>query len=55
MKEKYVIRDFHPLVFFLAMGLSLTTGGLLLGAWILYDRLTTGRCRPRRPSSTPSA
>jgi glycosyltransferase involved in cell wall biosynthesis len=46
MKEKYVIRDFHPLVFFLAMGLSLTAGGLLLGAWILYYRLTTGSLSP---------
>ena len=46
MKEKYVIRDFHPLVFFLAMGLVLTVGGLLLGAWILYYRLTTGSLSP---------
>ena len=46
MKEKYIIRDFHPLVFFLAMGLVLTVGGLLLGAWILYYRLTTGSLSP---------
>ena len=31
MKEKYIIRDFHPLVFFLAMGLVLTVGGLAPG------------------------
>jgi len=42
MKEKYIIRDFHPLVFFLAMGLILTIGGLGLGFWILYHRLTVG-------------
>ena len=46
MKEKYVIRDFHPLVFFLALGLVLTVGGLLLGSWILYYRLTTGSLSP---------
>jgi glycosyltransferase involved in cell wall biosynthesis len=46
MKEKYVIRDFHPLVFFLAMGLLLTTGGLALGAWILYHRLAVGVLSP---------
>src|SRR6266508_208618 len=46
MKEKYIIRDFHPLVFFLAMGLSLTIGGLGLGFWILYHRLTVGALAP---------
>ena len=46
MKEKYIIRDFHPLVFFLSMGLVLTGGGLALGAWILYYRLTTGALSP---------
>jgi glycosyltransferase involved in cell wall biosynthesis len=46
MKEKYVIRDFHPLVFFLAMGLLLTGGGLVLGAWILYHRLAVGVLSP---------
>lgn len=46
MKEKYVIRDFHPLVFFLAMGLALTGGGIALGAWILYYRITAGTLSP---------
>jgi glycosyltransferase involved in cell wall biosynthesis len=31
MKEKYVIRDFHPLVFFYALGLLLFVAGLGLG------------------------
>jgi glycosyltransferase involved in cell wall biosynthesis len=31
MREKYVIRDFHPLVFFYALGLLMTTIGLALG------------------------
>jgi hypothetical protein len=46
MKEKYIIRDFHPLVFFLVMGLILTGGGFLLGLWMLYLRLTTGALAP---------
>jgi hypothetical protein len=29
--EKYVIRDFHPLVFFYALGILLTSIGLVLG------------------------
>jgi hypothetical protein len=31
MREKYVIRDFHPLVFFYALGILLTVTGLVLG------------------------
>lgn len=46
MKEKYVIRDFHPLVFFLGMGLMLTGGGTALGVWILYLRLFHGSLSP---------
>jgi len=46
MKEKYIIRDFHPLVFFLALGLFLTGGGFLLGVYIVYLRITTGGLSP---------
>src|SRR4029079_16180083 len=42
MKEKYIIRDFHPLIFFLAFGLALTSVGLALGGWIVYHRLAVG-------------
>ncbi len=31
MREKYVIRDFHPLVFFYTLGFLLTLAGLVLG------------------------
>jgi glycosyltransferase involved in cell wall biosynthesis len=31
LKEKYVIRDFHPLVFFYVLGAVMTTVGVLLG------------------------
>ena len=32
LREKYVIRDFHPLVFFYVFGMLLTLAGLVLGA-----------------------
>jgi glycosyltransferase involved in cell wall biosynthesis len=32
LREKYVIRDFHPLVFFYVLGILLTLAGLVLGA-----------------------
>jgi glycosyltransferase involved in cell wall biosynthesis len=32
LREKYVIRDFHPLVFFYGLGLLMTLTGLALGA-----------------------
>ncbi len=32
LKEKYVIRDFHPLVLFYALGMLMTVSGLVLGA-----------------------
>jgi hypothetical protein len=31
LREKYVIRDFHPLVFFYALGFVMTGVGLVLG------------------------
>jgi glycosyltransferase involved in cell wall biosynthesis len=31
LREKYVIRDFHPLVFFYALGILMTLAGLILG------------------------
>lgn len=42
MKEKYVIRDFHPLVFFYLMGIILLMVGLALGIIEIYLRVTTG-------------
>ncbi len=46
MKEKYIIRDFHPLVFFLTLGLLVTGAGLLLGVYIVYLRLFHGALSP---------
>jgi glycosyltransferase involved in cell wall biosynthesis len=39
LKEKYVIRDFHPLVFFYAFGLFATLAGLVLGIVELAYRI----------------
>ncbi|MDE3190100.1 MAG: glycosyltransferase family 2 protein [Acidobacteriota bacterium] len=39
LREKYVIRDFHPLVFFYAFGFLATLGGLVLGVVELIDRI----------------
>lgn len=42
MKEKYIIRDFHPLIFFLSLGIFLTAGSLIFSAYLVYLRLTIG-------------
>ncbi len=36
---KYVIFDFHPLVFFYLLGLALLPAGAALGAWLVWVRL----------------
>jgi len=47
--HKYVIRDFHPLVFFYLLGLLLLLPGLGLGVYLLVFRLLVG------PVATTSA
>jgi glycosyltransferase involved in cell wall biosynthesis len=42
MFEKYVIRDFHPLVFFYALGFALLLGGFILGMIETIAKLTRG-------------
>jgi glycosyltransferase involved in cell wall biosynthesis len=42
MKEKYVIRDFHPLVFFYTLGVLMTVIGFLLGLVVTISRLGWG-------------
>jgi glycosyltransferase involved in cell wall biosynthesis len=46
MKEKYIIRDFHPLIFFLVFGLGLTALGTGLGLYLIYARITIGPVAP---------
>jgi len=42
LKEKYIIRDFHPLVFFYFMGLILFPLGFLSGVYLFLYRLFSG-------------
>ncbi len=42
MSQKYVIRDFHPLVFFYALGGLMTLAGLVLGAIVAISRIFFG-------------
>ena len=42
MKEKYVIRDFHPLVFFYVLGILMTVVGFLLGLVVAASRIFWG-------------
>ena len=39
MVNKYIIRDFHPLVFFYFLGLSLTPTGFVFGLYLIALRL----------------
>ena len=42
LKEKYIIRDFHPLVLFYSLGLILTPIGFVFGCYLLIYRLFIG-------------
>ncbi len=42
MVQKYVIRDFHPLVFFYLMGVTLFVPGTLFGLYLFFYRLFIG-------------
>ena len=42
LKQKYIIRDFHPLVFFYIFGMILLPVGLALGLWLIYHRIFLG-------------
>jgi glycosyltransferase involved in cell wall biosynthesis len=46
LREKYVIRDFHPLVFFYALGVLLTIGGLGLGIAVTVLRILGNEITP---------
>ncbi|MBN2392394.1 MAG: glycosyltransferase family 2 protein [Anaerolineae bacterium] len=46
MWQKYVIRDFHPLVFFYLMGMSLLVPGTLFGLYLFVHRLWIGLVSP---------
>jgi glycosyltransferase involved in cell wall biosynthesis len=42
LKEKYIIRDFHPLVFFYCMSLLLFPAGSIFGLYLFWYRLFVG-------------
>jgi len=42
LKEKYIIRDFHPLVLFYSLGFALTPIGFVFGCYLLIYRLFIG-------------
>ena len=42
LKEKYVIRDFHPLVLFYLLGFLLTPVGVAFGVYLLFYRIFAG-------------
>jgi glycosyltransferase involved in cell wall biosynthesis len=44
--QKYVIRDFHPLVFFYLMGVMLFIPGFLFGLYMTFYRLLVGTVAP---------
>ena len=46
LREKYVIRDFHPLVFFYFLGFVMTGVGLLLGIFETVKRLQGNSITP---------
>ncbi len=46
MKEKYVIRDFHPLVFFYTLGGFFTISAILLFARVFYYLFAIGHIMP---------
>ena len=43
MVQKYVIRDFHPLLFFYAAGLALLPAGSIVGIYLVFERLLGGQ------------
>jgi glycosyltransferase involved in cell wall biosynthesis len=46
MWQKYVIRDFHPLVFFYMMGVGLFVPGAVFGLYLFFYRLFAGPIAP---------
>jgi glycosyltransferase involved in cell wall biosynthesis len=46
MREKYVIRDFHPLVFFYFLGMLMTTAGVALGILEVVLRIEGNHITP---------
>ena len=52
MIQKYVIRDFHPLVFFYLSGILMSISGFLMGLFVVYHRLFVGSVNDNTPIFT---
>ena len=46
LKEKYIVRDFHPLVFFYVLGIPLFLAGLGLGIAVTVLRILGNEVTP---------
>jgi glycosyltransferase involved in cell wall biosynthesis len=49
LRQKYIIRDFHPLVFFYFLGFFTFPAGLIFGLYLFFSRIFVG---PVAPTST---
>jgi glycosyltransferase involved in cell wall biosynthesis len=52
LKTKYMILDFHPLVFFYLASMVLLPSGILLGLWVFYQKLYHNATSPNFPLLT---
>jgi hypothetical protein len=46
LKEKYIIRDFHPLIFFYLLGIIAFPVGLIFGLYLIFLRIFYGPVAP---------
>lgn len=49
LKTKYMMMDFHPLVFFYFVGMILLPSGILFSLWILYQKIYHNVVSPNFP------
>lgn len=49
LKTKYMIMDFHPLVFFYFVSMALLPSGILFSLWILYQKIYHNTVSPNFP------
>ena len=52
LKEKYIIRDFHPLVLFYLTGILLVMSGVCFGGYVVWYRLFVGSIIDNTPIFT---
>ena len=52
MGQKYIIRDFHPLIFFYALGFTAVPIAIIMGIYLIYHRIFVGTVEPLMPIFT---